>query len=67
MAQINGFSGHADQVDFEALLGPAVGRTGKVRLVHGEPEQSKALAGRLSKVGFADVDVPVREEMVEVG
>jgi metallo-beta-lactamase family protein len=66
VTQINGFSGHADQVDFEALLGPAVGRTGKVRLVHGEPEQAEALAGRLKAMGFADVGVPVREEVVEL-
>jgi metallo-beta-lactamase family protein len=65
--QINGFSGHADQGDFEALLGPAVGRTGKVRLVHGEVEQAEALAGRLRRMGFADVDVPAREEVVAVG
>jgi len=30
-------------------------------------QQRKALAGRLSRMGFPDVDVPVREEVVEVG
>jgi metallo-beta-lactamase family protein len=66
VAAINGFSGHADQVDFRALLGEAAGATGKVRLVHGEPEQSQALAATLRGVGFADVAVPEREEVAAV-
>jgi metallo-beta-lactamase family protein len=64
LEQINGFSGHADQADFEALLGGAVGRTSKVRLVHGEVEQALALEARLGKMGFGDVDIPRREEVV---
>jgi metallo-beta-lactamase family protein len=67
VVRIEGFSGHADQNDFEALLGPAAEQTGKVRLVHGEPEQADALAERLRLLGFADVDVPAREETVSVG
>jgi metallo-beta-lactamase family protein len=66
VVQLNGFSGHADQEDFEALLGPAAGATGRVRLVHGEPAQSEALAGGLRRLGFADVAVPDREEVVKV-
>ncbi|MFO0880105.1 MAG: MBL fold metallo-hydrolase [Gemmataceae bacterium] len=62
--EVNGFSGHADQVDFETLLGPAVGSTSRVRLVHGEPSQSDALASRLQAMGFPDVGVPDREEVV---
>lgn len=64
---INGFSGHADQVDFPALLGDAAARTGRVRLVHGEPEQAQALAATLRGVGFADVEVPEREGVARVG
>ncbi len=64
---INGFSGHADQNDFPVLLGGAAGATGKVRLVHGEPEQSQALAAALRGIGFADVGVPEREEVVTLG
>jgi metallo-beta-lactamase family protein len=64
---INGFSGHADQIDFQALLGAAADRTGRVRLVHGEPAQSEALATSLRQLGFADVGVPEREEVVLVG
>ena len=64
--EVNGFSGHADQADFEALLGPAAGATGRVRLVHGEPAQSEALARRLRQLGFGDVEVPEREAVVKV-
>jgi metallo-beta-lactamase family protein len=57
---LNGFSGHADQADFLALLGPLAGRVGKVRLVHGEPESAEALAAGLRSAGFDDVAVPGR-------
>jgi len=67
VVEVNGFSGHADQEDFKALLGPAAERTGKVRLVHGELPQSEALAGSLRRLGFADVDTPTLEEAVCVG
>jgi metallo-beta-lactamase family protein len=66
VASISGFSGHADHDDFLALLGPALGQTGKIRLVHGEPPQAEALAADLRKMGFADVAVPRREEHVKV-
>lgn len=66
VVDLNGFSGHADRDDFRALLGPAAGRAGKVRLVHGEPEQADALAGTLRELGFADVDVPHAEDLVAV-
>jgi metallo-beta-lactamase family protein len=63
---INGFSGHADADDFLALLGPALGETGKIRLVHGEPPQAEALAADLRRFGFGDVAVPHREDHVSV-
>ncbi|MHB1426296.1 MAG: MBL fold metallo-hydrolase RNA specificity domain-containing protein, partial [Gemmataceae bacterium] len=66
VVSINGFSGHADHDDFLALLAPALGETGKIRLVHGEPPQAHALAADLRKMGFADVAVPRREEHVRV-
>ena len=47
VVEANGFSGHADKNDFLALLGGSAGQTGQVRLVHGEPEQSAALAKSL--------------------
>jgi metallo-beta-lactamase family protein len=67
VVELNGFSGHADQNDFRALLGPAAEATGRVRLVHGEGAQSEALATALRQVGFRDVAVPQREETVSVG
>jgi metallo-beta-lactamase family protein len=66
VVELNGFSGHADQDDFKALFGSAVGLTGRVRLVHGELTQSEALAKTLGGMGFADVSVPGREEVVNV-
>jgi metallo-beta-lactamase family protein len=65
--ELNGFSGHADQNDFLALLGPAAGKTGRVRLVHGEPKQAEALANCLLEHGFKDVAAPHREDTVSVG
>jgi metallo-beta-lactamase family protein len=67
VVEVNGFSAHADRDDFLAYLGPLAERTGKVRLVHGEPEQAWALADSLADAGFADVDVPAREETVCIG
>jgi metallo-beta-lactamase family protein len=64
VVSISGFSGHADQDDFLALLAPAAAATGKVRLVHGEPPQAEALAEGLRQIGFSDVAIPRREEQV---
>jgi metallo-beta-lactamase family protein len=64
VAEVKGFSGHADKNDFDWLLRDAVKATGKVRLVHGEPEQLNALAGQLREMGFADVAAPKRQEKV---
>jgi metallo-beta-lactamase family protein len=66
VVELNGFSGHADHDDFMALLGPLVGKVGKIRLVHGEKEQSEALARSLRGLGFVDVSVPLSGESVEV-
>jgi metallo-beta-lactamase family protein len=64
---LNGFSSHADQKDFDTFLGPLAGQTAKVRLVHGEPERSEALAQALRGQGFADVVVPARGDSVSLG
>jgi metallo-beta-lactamase family protein len=63
---LNGFSGHADHVDFLAMLGPLADRVGRVRLVHGEPDSAAALAAGLRGIGFTDVAVPDRGESVEL-
>jgi metallo-beta-lactamase family protein len=62
IVQISGFSGHADQNDFLALLGPAAAEANRVRLVHGEPEHAKALAESLRQVGARDVAAPIHGE-----
>ncbi len=53
--QIHGFSGHADQADLLRLLGPRANGTRTLYLVHGEPDQTQALAGRLRDAGFGRV------------
>ncbi len=66
VAEINGFSGHADKDDMEVLLRDAVDKTGKVRLVHGEIPQMAAMTAQLREMGFADVAAPRRNETVFV-
>jgi metallo-beta-lactamase family protein len=63
---LNGLSSHADHGDLMRSLGPLVGTAQKVRLVHGEPERSAALAEGLRAAGFADVVAPARGESVTV-
>jgi metallo-beta-lactamase family protein len=62
---LDGFSGHADQADFEAYLKPIVGKVKHVRLIHGEREQAEGLATRLEAMGFDDVSVPKPGDAVE--
>jgi metallo-beta-lactamase family protein len=64
VAEVKGFSGHADQADIAELLSGAVETTGKVRLVHGEPPQMLALESQLREMGFSDVRAPKRKEAV---
>jgi metallo-beta-lactamase family protein len=62
---LDGFSGHADQADFEAYLKPIIGQTRHVRLIHGEREQAEGLALKLETMGFDDVTVPKPGDVVE--
>lgn len=64
---LDGLSSHADHPSLLRQLGPLAGTAGKVRLVHGEPEASGALAVGLREVGFEDVEVPEGGEKVVVG
>jgi len=66
VVQIHGFSGHADQTELLQMLAPRAAETQRLFLVHGEPEQSRALAGRLRAVGFASVHVAARGERIEL-
>jgi metallo-beta-lactamase family protein len=60
--ELQGFSGHPDHNELLAQLTPLAGRAGKIRLVHGEPEQAAALTWALRRAGCADVAVPGRGE-----
>ena len=64
---LDGFSGHADKNDFTAYQKPLAGKVGMVRLIHGEHEQSEALAGMLREMGFDDVAVPAPGDRVTIG
>ena len=66
VAEVKGFSGHADRDDFQFLLQVAAEKTGKVRLVHGELPQMQALASQLREMGFADVSAPKRKERTAI-
>ena len=64
VVDLTGFSGHADHTELLELLTPLLGRVAQVRLVHGEPANAGLLAAALRGVGFADVGVPARGEVV---
>ena len=66
IVDLNGFSGHADQRELLRHLQPLAARRPRVRLVHGELDQARALAGVLREEGFIDVAIPQREESVSV-
>ena len=66
IVDLNGFSGHADQRDLLRNLQPLVGQQPRVRLVHGELDQARALAAVLGEAGFIDVAIPQREESVNL-
>ncbi|MFO0930652.1 MAG: MBL fold metallo-hydrolase [Gemmataceae bacterium] len=63
---LNGLSSHADHDDLLRALGPHVGATERVRLVHGEPERAERLADGLRGLGFVNVAVPERGESTTV-
>src|SRR4029079_13231579 len=64
---LDGFSGHADKLDFEAYLAPLVGKVGTGRLIKGKRERAEALAEMLREMGFADVAVPAPGDRVKIG
>jgi metallo-beta-lactamase family protein len=63
---LNGLSSHADHGGLLRDLGPLVGSTRQVRLVHGEPERAAALAEGLREAGFVDVAIPQRGDRATV-
>ena len=67
VAQIHGFSGHADQADLLKLLTPRVKTTKRVFLVHGEPEQAEVFAEKLREIGFPEVVIAERDQAYKLG
>jgi metallo-beta-lactamase family protein len=63
---INAYSGHADRHGLDAFANASKNSLKKLFLVHGESEQSKAMAERLSQNGFSHVHVPDRGEYVDI-
>jgi metallo-beta-lactamase family protein len=64
---INGFSAHADSDDLAAYRQKVGERADRVILVHGEPDQSKALAARIEADGGVDVHIASQGETLELG
>lgn len=63
---INAYSGHADRHGLDAFANASKDTLKHLYLVHGEPEQSKAMAERLLESGFVSVHVPERGEHVDL-
>jgi metallo-beta-lactamase family protein len=64
VVQIHGFSGHADQAGLLQLLGALHAKDKRLFLVHGEVDQSRVLAEKVSGNGFAEVTVAQRGQRV---
>lgn len=66
VVQIHGFSAHADQNDLLRLLTPLKGQTGTVCLVHGEPDQRRALADKLRELSFDRIELAERGQRLKL-
>lgn len=55
LVQIHGFSAHADQQDLLRMLEPFKDTKTRICLVHGETEQRRTLADKLSSLGYRHV------------
>ena len=65
IAQIHGFSAHADQDDLQRWIGHFHPAPRRVFLSHGEEEAALGLAGQLRDAGM-DVEVPEYKQQVEL-
>jgi metallo-beta-lactamase family protein len=64
VVDLNGFSSHADHGELVDYLAPLAERTGKVCLVHGEPERAEALRAALAESGFPEVLIPYQGQVI---
>ncbi|RJP19679.1 MAG: MBL fold metallo-hydrolase [Candidatus Omnitrophota bacterium] len=63
---INAFSGHADKDGLDDFALASKNTLNKLFLIHGEPDQSQAMAERLRSKGLNDIHVPERGEYVDL-
>ncbi len=63
---INAYSGHADMNDLDAYALASKNTLKNLFLVHGETDQSEAMARRLYSKGINSVKVPTRGEYVDL-
>jgi metallo-beta-lactamase family protein len=66
VSQMKHFSGHADEEDLAWFIHSLSPRPEMVFLVHGDPQQREALAGRLKAEGITRVSMPHFGERVEL-
>ena len=66
VAVINGFSAHADCDELDETVRPQAENCRAALLVHGEPDQATFFSQRMRKMGYKDVRLLSRGEVVEV-
>lgn len=64
VAQIHGFSGHADQAEILDMLAGRATEARRLVLVHGETEQVNTLAAKARGLGFREVVIGTRDERI---
>jgi len=60
MEEIDGYSAHADESGLLEFISAIADRPKHVFVVHGEPDAAAAMAARLRKLGFSNVEIPAR-------
>ncbi|MGC9328493.1 MAG: MBL fold metallo-hydrolase RNA specificity domain-containing protein, partial [Candidatus Hinthialibacter sp.] len=63
---INAYSGHADKDGLDAFALASNGKLKNLFLVHGEPDQSEAMAERLRAKGIPNIQVPARGDFADL-
>jgi metallo-beta-lactamase family protein len=63
---LNGFSAHAHADELVRMTEPLAGRVKKAFLVHGELDQSEALAAKMKQAGFKEVLIPEQEQTFSI-
>lgn len=66
VAKLDELSGHADQRELLEWIKPIAGRLRKIFLVHGEPDQQRALKNAIEERFHIEVAMPVRGQSFEL-